>query len=162
MHTGCAGAKRVWVVNCSGEGLISHILCSTPRCVSLYTHNEKVTLLTHLADLSQPSGTVLSVPVDIMRSLGDQVPDVIIKKPEGQAVLILDIELSRALVGAGQVNLVLRNLQNEALFTWESTNIARGRLSTAFQVSSLPEGKVWLEMSDVTGETVDSRLLEFR
>ena len=124
--------------------------------------NENSTLLTHMADLSQPSGTVLSVPVDIMRSLGDGVPDVIIKKPEGQAVLVLDIELGRALVGAGPVNLVLRNLQDEELFSWESANTTGGRLSTAFQASSLPEGKVWLELSDAAGKNVDSRLLEFR
>ena len=76
--------------------------------------------------------------------------------------MILDIELSRALAGAGQVNLVLRNLQDEELFSWESANITGGRLSTAFQASSLPAGKVWLELSDTAGKTVDSRLLEFR
>lgn len=124
--------------------------------------NEKITLVTQLADLSRPSGTVLSVPLDIMRSRGDQIPDVIIKRPEGQAVLVLDIELGRALVGAGPVNLVLRNLQNEELFSWESANTTGGRLSTAFQASSLPEGKVWLELSDTAGKAVDRRLLEFR
>ena len=126
------------------------------------TSNHNAMLRSELAALRQPRGVALTVPVDIMRSAGTDIPDVIIQKPGGDALLVLDVELSQAMAGAGQVHLVLRNQQDAALFSFAGTPTEHGRLSVAFNPDALPVGQVWLEMSAHQGQAVDRRLLEFR
>lgn len=123
--------------------------------------NETGLLHSEIDALNQPRTSVLTVPVDIMRSADQQTPDVIIRKPGADALLVLDIELSQAVAGAGQLQLVLRDTDNTELFSWAATSAENGRLNVAFSSGALPLGQVWLEISDAHGGVVDRRLLEF-
>ncbi|HLF31695.1 MAG TPA: hypothetical protein VI566_11785 [Xanthomonadales bacterium] len=123
--------------------------------------NEAGMLQSEIIAMSQPRTTVLTVPVDIMRSASSQTPDVIIHKPEGNALLVLDLELSPAVAAMGQVRMSLRDSQAVELFAWDSGVFDNGRVTAAFDSRMLPNGKVWLEMSDGQGRVIDRRLLEF-
>jgi len=124
--------------------------------------NDNASLRSELGSLRQPKGVVLTVPVDIMRSAGGQTPDVIVQKPKGNALVVLDIELSPAMGAAGKIHLVLRDLHRAVLFTLEGSRAEDGRLRVAFNADTLPYGQVWLEMSAARDGAVDRRLLEFR
>ena len=123
---------------------------------------EAAAFQSEIAALNQPRTGVVMVPVDIMRSAGSQTPDVIIRKPEGNALLALDIELSHATQAANLARLSFRDPQEVELISWEAGNIENGRIVAVFNAKQLPNGRVWLEMTDVQGKLVDRRLLEFR
>jgi hypothetical protein len=111
--------------------------------------------------LRQPRGAVLTVPIDIMRSLNSTVPDVIVKKPEGMALVVLDIEASPAVRGLERVQMTLRAEDADPIMTWEAYPGTHGRILSVIDSAALPTGLVWLEMAD--GPTVvDRRLIEFR
>ena len=123
---------------------------------------EAAAFQSEIAALNQPRTGVVMVPVDIMRSAGSQTPDVIIRKPEGNALLALDIELSHATQAANLARLSFRDPQGVELISWESGNIENSRVIAVFNAKQLPNGRVWLEMTDVQGKVIDRRLLEFR
>lgn len=123
--------------------------------------NQAAGLQSEIAALRQPRGNVLTVPVDIMRSGTDQTPDVIVRKPEGAAIIVLDIEASQAVIGLDTIQMDLREPQGQVLLSWTARADSGGRIRSALDVSTLPAGKLWLEMGQ--GEKVlDRRLLEFR
>jgi hypothetical protein len=123
--------------------------------------NKAGTLQSEITAMSQPRTSVLTVPVDIMRSADSQTPDVMVRKPEGNALLVLDVELSPAVAALGRVRMSLRDAQAVELLTWDSGRFDDGRVTVAFDARKLPDGKVWLEMSDGQGRVIDRRLLEF-
>ncbi len=53
--------------------------------------NKAGMLQSEITAMSQPRTSVLTVPVDIMRSADSQTPDVMVQKPEGNALLVLDV-----------------------------------------------------------------------
>ena len=123
--------------------------------------NQAAGLESEIAALRQPNGNVLTVPVDIMRSSSERTPDVIVRKPQGAAIVLLDIEASQALIDLDRVHVALREPQGEQIFSWTASPDSRGRIRSALDAESLPTGKLWLEMG--SGEEVlDRRLLEFR
>lgn len=111
--------------------------------------------------LSQPRTAVLTVPLDIMRSASSETPDVIIQKPAGNTLLVLDVELSPAVMALGEARMTLRDAQAAELLSWDSNRFESGRITAAFDTHNLPDGRVWLEMSDSQGQVVDRRLIEF-
>lgn len=123
--------------------------------------NKAGMLQSEITAMSQPRSSVLTVPVDIMRSAGSQTPDVIVQKPDGNALLVLDVELSPAVAALGQVRMSLRDAQAVELLAWDSGGFDDGRVTAAFDARKLPNGKVWLEMADGQGRVIDRRLLEF-
>jgi hypothetical protein len=123
--------------------------------------NQAAGLESEIAALRQPRGAVLNVPVDIMRSSSERTPDVIVRKPDGAAVIVLDIEASQAIIGLDRVQVSLRDPEGNLLFSWTTSTDSRGRIHSALDATSLPTGQFWLEMG--RGEEVlDRRLLEFR
>ena len=126
------------------------------------TSNDAAALQSEIEVLSQPHTAVLTVPVNIMRSAGSQTPDVIIQKPGGNALVALDVELGHATVAAELARLTFRDLQEVELISWESGSIENGRIIAVFNTQQLPDGRVWLELSDEKGKVIDRRLLEFR
>lgn len=123
--------------------------------------NKAGMLQSEITAMSQPRTSVLTVPVDIMRSADSQTPDVIVQKPEGNALLVLDVELGPAVAALGRVRMSLRDAQALELLAWDSGGFEDGRATVAFDARKLPNGKVWLEMSDEQGRVIDRRLLEF-
>ena len=123
--------------------------------------NEVVGLQSEIKQLNQPRAGLLTVPVDIMRSAGSQTPDVIIQKPAVSSAVVLDIELSSAVDGLDSINAALVDDQGAELLSWESSRTPLGRSQVVFSSSQLPNGRVWLEMSDKQGKVLDRRLLEF-
>lgn len=128
----------------------------------LHVRNENGELRSTIARLEQPRGVALTVHLDIMRSADNQTPEVIIQKPEGDGLMVLDVELSPAFTGLNQVRFSLRTLDNVELTSWVSVNYGRNRLSAVFNASLLPDGQLWLVLSDPKGQTIERRLLEFR
>ena len=123
--------------------------------------NKAGMLQSEITAMSQPRTSVLTVPVDIMRSADSQTPDVMVQKPEGNALLVLDVELGPAVAALGQVRMSLRDAQALELLAWDSGRFDDGRATVAFDARKLPDGKVWLEMADGQGQVIDRRLLEF-
>lgn len=123
--------------------------------------NQAAGLESRIAVLQNPRGTVVTVPVDIMRSSGSRAPDVIVRKPEGAALIVLDIEATQSVLGLDRVQLALRDGEGQRLFSWAASPDASGRIRSALDASSLPAGKLWLEMGR-EDEVLDRRLLEFR
>ena len=123
--------------------------------------NKAGMLQSEITAMSQPRTSVLTVPVDIMRSADSQTPDVMVQKPEGNALLVLDVELGPAVAALGQVRMSLRDAQALELLAWDSGRFDDGRVTVAFDARKLPDGKVWLEMADGQGQVIDRRLLEF-
>jgi hypothetical protein len=112
--------------------------------------------------LQQPRGSVLRVPVDIMRSAGNATPDVIVQKPSGRALLVLDIELSPTFRDLSVIQLELQSQGGEALLAWSASPRADGRVVTALNSEIVPDGEVWLLLSAPEGTLSESRLIEFR
>lgn len=112
-------------------------------------------------NLSDSLGEVLTVPVEIMRSSNANEPGVIIRKPRGRALVLLDIASRSNAQETGEAGLQLFDESNHLLRSWSAKLDARGRIVTAIPASELPLGRVWLEIS-VPGEPSDRRLIEFR
>lgn len=123
--------------------------------------NQAAGLESEIAALRQPNGNVLTVPVDIMRSSSERTPDVIVRKPEGSAMVLLDIEASQAVIGLDRVHVALREPEGEEVYSWTASPDSRGRIRSVLNAESLPTGKLWLEMGS-GDEVLDRRLLEFR
>lgn len=110
--------------------------------------------------LQQPRSSVLHVPVDIMRSSGG-TPDVIVQKPTGQGLVVLDIELSSAFRKLPAIEFELSQ-DDTPIFGWSAAPGPDGRASVALNAESVPDGQVRLYIRDPQGTASESRLLEFR
>ena len=111
--------------------------------------------------LQQPRSSVLQVPVDIMRSAGKATPDVIVQKPAGQGLVVLDIELSPAFRNLPAIDFELRQ-DDDPVLAWSAAPGINGRANVALSSEAIPDGRVLLHMSDPAGAATESRLLEFR
>lgn len=112
--------------------------------------------------MQSPLTNLLRVPVDIMRSSGNNTPDVVIQKPSGRSAIVLDIELSGRFQKLDLVDFSLRREDDDLLLVWSATPDRNGYVSVMLQSETIPDGKVFLYISDVHGQLVEKRLLEFR
>lgn len=124
------------------------------------TGAENEQLHARIADLDRPVSTVLSVPLDVMRSSNPGVPDVFIRKPEEAAVLIIDLEVAPRLALAPALDLELRAEQGDELARWSATPDADGRIQIAHRADLLPDGRLTLRISDPASGGSDIRLIE--
>ena len=115
-----------------------------------------------LTVLQAPRTTVLTVPVNIMRSEESNTPDVIVQKPAGNGVLVLDIELSPHFQSLGLIDFRLQASDSEVLFKWTAPPTSSGRATVVLISEAIPDGVAFLQISDPSGELKESRLLEFR
>ena len=124
------------------------------------TGAENAQLHARIADLERPVSTVLSVPLDVMRSSEPGVPDVFIRKPEGAAVLILDLEVAPRHALAPALHLELRTEQGGELARWSAAPGADGRIQITHRADLLPDGRLTLRISDPASDGSDIRLIE--
>lgn len=112
--------------------------------------------------LQAPRTSVLTVPVDIMRSSGAGSPDVIIQKPADDGAIVLDIELAPRFRGLEQIDFSLQAPDGAPVLAWSATPGADGRAVVVLQPESLPDGLVELWIVGPNGRLNGRRLLEFR
>lgn len=125
--------------------------------------NENAGLREDLDLLAQPRTTVLRIPVDTLRSGGaDQRPDVVIRKPEGRAALLLDIDYSSMAGRHERIFFELNDERGAVLMAWSIEARAGGRSSVMVDNEHIPAGRIWLRFLSAEGEELDRRLLEFR
>lgn len=115
-----------------------------------------------LAALQAPRTSVLNVAVNIMRSAGSSTPDVIIQKPAGHAVIVLDIELSPGFHKLDSINFQLQAGEDTPVLSWIAPPTSSGRASVVLNAEAVPDGMVYLQISDPSGKLQEKRLLEFR
>lgn len=126
------------------------------------TSLESNELKAQIEALKQPRTSVLQVPVDIMRSSGNVTPDVIIQKPAGHGLVVLDIELPPEFQNAPLIHFELRRDEAPPIVSWSARPGQDGRSSVALNAEAIPLGLIHLYISDEAGELRESRLLEFR
>jgi len=143
--------------------LAASVLLAVASTTLLWRANiESDELRQQLEALKQPRTNVLNVPVDIMRSSGNGIPDVIIQKQDGQSVIVLDIELSPRFSQLDQVDFELSEESGERLLAWSSSGSRNGRTSAVLNSESVPDGRVILAMTSPGDQLKETRLLEFR
>lgn len=121
---------------------------------------ENAQLNSRIVELTRPVETVLTVPLDVMRSAGSLAPDVRIRKPAGAAVLILDVEVPAQMADASSLNVELRKDQGAELLRWSARPNASGRIQFALRTDQLPDGRLTLHLSDPASGDADSRSIE--
>ncbi|MNC85823.1 hypothetical protein D3C83_14370 [compost metagenome] len=139
----------------------SVLLAVTTTMVAWRGSVENGRLARELDAFQAPSTSVLTVPVDIMRSAGSVTPDVIIQKP-AQGLIVLDIEVSPAVAEMSTIDFELLSDAGEPLQRWTSTVDRNRRSMVAFRSNTLPEGRMILKMSGPQGQPSDTRLIELR
>lgn len=122
--------------------------------------NESAALQQQIDTMGQPFSDVLTVSVDIMRS-GGNVPDVVVQKPRSNALLLLEIELNPRGQQLDEIRMTLRDESRSELLAWTSAVHGQDYVTVAIPSRQVPDGRVWLEMSESNGEVFDRRLLEF-
>jgi hypothetical protein len=121
---------------------------------------ENAQLNSRILELTRPVETVLTVPLDVMRSAGAHAADVRIRKPAGAAVLILDVEVPAQMADASPLNVELRKDQGAELLRWSARPNASGRIQFALRTDQLPDGRLVLHMSNPVSGDADSRSIE--
>ena len=123
---------------------------------------ENARLQSRLAQLEQPVESVLTVPVDVMRSLGSDGPDVRIRKPAGVALLILDVEIAAQLADSPRLDLQLSDANGQSLIKWSSAPDSEGRIQLVLRTDQVPDGQLTLEIRAPDANAVDRRTIELR
>lgn len=124
--------------------------------------NEVADLERQLQTIGQPMAEVLTVAVPIMRSAGGQTPDVIVQKPAGHAAILLDVELGLRAREQEVLDFALVDPEGTTILAWQSSPTADGRATAVINSEKIPATRLWLQISEASGETYDKRLLEFR
>jgi len=115
-----------------------------------------------VAALQAPRTSVLTVPVDIMRSAGSATPDVIVEIPSGHSAIVLDIELSARFQNLPSVDFELIPQDSEAVLAWAAAPAGADTVKVVLDSEVVPVGLIQLRMSDPDSDVQESRLLEFR
>ncbi len=141
--------------------LAASVLMATVTSTLLWrSESENSGLQSQVAAFNQPVGRLISVPMDIMRTMDSRSPDVVIRMPAQASILALDVELDPALASAASLMLSLSNASGEQVFSWQASPGLNGRLDFAFMSTTLTYGKFWLTMRAANSDVVDERLLE--
>lgn len=122
--------------------------------------NDSINIQRELDKLRQPNTEVLMVSLDIMRSSGNQ-PDAVIQKPASNALLMLDIELNSQGRSQDQIQASFATDAGESVLSWVSPVRHQSVVSVGIYSDQIPDGRLWLELSDPEGQVFDRRLLEF-
>jgi len=112
--------------------------------------------------LQAPRTSVLTVPVDIMRSAGRATPDVIVEIPAGHSAIVLDIELSARFQNLPSVDFELIPQDSEAVLAWAAAPAGSDTVKVVLDSELVPVGMIQLRMSDPDSDVQESRLLEIR
>jgi hypothetical protein len=104
---------------------------------------------------------MVTIAVPIMRSAGNQTPDVIVQMPEKRAVFLFDIELGLQARAQQQLNFALVDDAGTTLLAWQGRPTADGRATAVINSEQVPASRLWLQVS-ANGESLERRLLEFR
>ena len=123
---------------------------------------ENQRLMEQIDSLSGPVGTVLQVPVNIMRSGSEFTPDVIVQKPDGKAAILLDIELGAQARDASELKFALVDIDDSILLEWYAAPTPDGRTSVVISNAQIPATRLWLQISNTEDVVLERRLLEFR
>lgn len=115
-----------------------------------------------LTSLKSPRSTVLSVPVNIMRSGGATTAGTIIQKPGDNGVIVLDIELSAGFHKLETINFQLQTDTQTPALEWSAAPNSSGRTTVVLNADVVPDGMVRLTIADPSGDLLESRLLEIR
>ena len=121
---------------------------------------ENARLSARIAELAQPPDSVLTVPLDVMRSAASGTPDVRIRKPAGAALLILDVEVAAQLLNVPMLALQVSRAPGAALLNMSAAPDADGRIQVALRADRLPDGILELRMSDPESGRADTRVIE--
>lgn len=125
--------------------------------------NENGELRAELAQLGQPRTNILRIPVDTLRSsTADRMPDVVIKKPEDHAALLLDIDYGTLGRRHERILFELTDESGMVLMSWSVKGEPRGRSSVMLNNEQVPPERLWLRFLSAEGTELDKRLLEFR
>jgi hypothetical protein len=128
----------------------------------LQSKSEMRGLQVELARQGQPQADILLVPVDIMRSAGPSVPDVIIRKPEGRGAMMLDVELGPAAQAEAELDFYLLDESGRVTQEWSAIPGSDGRSRVLLFGETLPSARLWLQVQAGDGRTLERRLIEFR
>ena len=153
------GARFPWFTMALCASLILAVLSGV---MYWNVSHEVANLRSDVEGLGEPHANALIVPLDIMRSAGQDLPEAIIHKPADGTFVTLDIELSETAVAANAIHLLFRDERGAELAAWHHGAIENGRVRASFDAKHLPEGRVWLEVTDTNDRVLDRRLLEFR
>jgi hypothetical protein len=140
----------------------SVILAVSSMALYWKANSENLALSERVYALSQPRTGVRVVSVDIMRSASSRTPDVRILKPKGHSTIILDIELAPVSAKADSLSFKLIQDDKSVQLEWDARPDSKERAKVAINNEAVPEGMYWLEISDVEGNFLERRLLEFR
>ena len=124
--------------------------------------NDSADLQRELNLLSQPRTQILSVPVNITRSVGRQTPVVIVQKPAGHSAILLDIELGSRARELDMLAFALIDDAGNYILTWTAAPAADGRASVMLNNEQVPASRLWLQISSGDGQVLERSLLEFR
>lgn len=153
---GSGDSWRNWV-------LAASVLLAVVTTLMLAKSNvESEQLRLRVAELSQPQTSVLSVPVNIMRTLGAGAADVIVQKPPAGSAIQLDIELGADSRNQGLLNFALSSDAGTPIVSWQASPSADGRATVLIRSELIPAGMVQLDIIHPDGNVLDRRLLEFR
>ncbi len=140
----------------------SVLLAVVSTMMLVKTSIESNQLKHQIADLIQPQTSVLTIPVNIMRSAGSGTPDVIVQKPSDGSVIQLDIELSGQAQAQPSLLFSLLSGGQDSIISWQVSPSANGRSTVLIRSEQIPTGLVQLQITDVDGNILDRHLLEFR
>lgn len=160
-ETGAYAPRRQQLLNVRTLSMAASILLAAGAGVLLWhSEMENTQLQSQISTLSQPVGSVLTVPLDIMRSAPSATPDVRIRKMPGPALLVLDVEVSSRMANAQVLELGLLGEQGDELASWSARPAPGGRVQLAFRSDHVPDGLLSLTISDPESGASDKRLLE--
>lgn len=108
-----------------------------------------------------PTTRVMTVPIDIMRSVGNG-PQVVVQKPAGASAIMLEIELPPQFRELEIIQFQLRPESSTSILAWNSTPGPDGRTQVVLPSQSVPEGLVYLDIQAPGIMQPESRLLKFR
>ena len=140
----------------------SVLLAAFSTLMLVKTNNEAKELKRQIEKLNQPKTSILTVPVDIMRSSESGSPDVIVQKPSARTLIQLDIELTRQSQTQSALQFALYGDGPTPLARWEAIPLANGRTIALLRSEQIPTGLVELQISDIDGKILEHHLLEFK
>lgn len=115
-----------------------------------------------IAQLIEPQTSVLTVPVNIMRSVGAVTPDVIVQKPSAGSIIQLNIELSAQAQAQTSLLFTLVNEERDSIIRWQASPSATGYSIVLIRSEQIPTGLAQLQVSDTDGNILGKHSLEFR
>lgn len=125
----------------------------------LTSSSEISDLRERLTELSQGASEIVIKRIDVTRS-SSTASGTPVLKPDGNALLVLDIELSSRTENLDQVRINLIHENDNVLSSWSGDTTDLDRVSLGVRASQLPEGSLSLEFHRADGELLEKRRIE--